>query len=269
MVLYPLAAVLLAQLGIILLVIIFYQRLQKKRLIRELESLQQNPVVQEPYLNEAELQITPGFDREQAALLLSRIDQANQELASEAPAVRDLCKQQKSLIASLSSCLDLSLPQSASQQAAPQQAAPQQPVVADEQDDTGGEEEDILSQAELDAALGEGPGALEGLDEELEGLEGLDDLEDDKELQGGVEELESLEDMAFDDSDPEVYDPLVKSEKAPDLASASDEKTGKEKEKGGELPEDTLQQTLDNLEDFDFSDLEAELLKDEDRKPNS
>ena len=84
------------------------------------------------------------------------------------------------------------------------------------------EESEILSQEELDQALGE----TDGLEEF-----NLDDFE----------ELETS-----DNADQEDDIPLPGEEP--------------------ELPEDTLQATLDNLDDFDFSDLEEELLKDDDKK---
>ena len=249
MVLYPLAVVLLAQIGIILLVIIFYQRLQKKRLTRELEELkQQSPTLDNQQFTEQPA--TAAFDKEQVALLLNRIYLANQDIEQETPAVKKLCQQQLNLITSLSDYLDIALdgPQTPSQE--PQATSP---ALADADNN-----EDILSQEELDAALGEGPQELEGFDEELEDLGGLDELEKDDELEGTADELEGLDDLNFEtteDAEPEEYDPLIKSEKAPPPD-----------EDDGELPEDTLQKTLDNLDDFDFSDLEAELLKGEDKK---
>ena len=244
MVLYPLAVVLLAQFGILLLVIIFYQRLQKKRLLNELEGLKSSAGLAEPALDLEEPSAL--FDQAQAALLLNRINQGTDDIVSEAPAAKELCQRQQQLVKELSKCLGLTL----------EPAKKAEPIIpaAEAQEDS----DDILSQDELDRALGEGPEELEGLDEQFEGLDGLDeleDLEDDKELQGGVDELEGLDDLISDDAEPEEYDPLVKSEKA---APAEDDEA--------DLPEDTLQKTLDSLDDYDFSDLEAELFKDDDSK---
>lgn len=226
MVLYPLAVVLLVQLGILMLVIIFYQRLQKKRLIKELENSRNTSGAREPQLDSH--QDAPDFDKEQAALLLNRINQSSQDIISEAPAARELCKHQEELVSALSDCLDISLEK-------PKAPAPINPKQDKDESD------DILSQEDLDEALGESP-------DELEGLEGFEGLED---------ELEGLDDEVKASSpqeDPEEYDPLVASEKVSD------------EDEDAELPEDTLQKTLDNLDEFDFSDLEEELLKDDDKK---
>jgi|AntRauTorcE11897_2_1112592.scaffolds.fasta_scaffold08430_3 hypothetical protein len=218
MVLYPLAVVLLAQLGILMLVIIFYQRLQKKRLIKELENSRNTSEAMEPRLDTDLDDSDPGFDKEQAALLLNRINQSSQDIISEAPAAKELCKRQEELISALSDCLDINLDQPKTPEPAP---------INPKQDEE--ESDDILSQEDLDEALGESPDDLEG----LEGFEGLDDEPSQQEA--------------------EEYDPLVASEK---VSEQDDD----------ELPEDTLQKTLDNLDEFDFSDLEEELLKDDDKK---
>lgn len=219
MVLYPLAVVLLAQVGLILLGIIIYQRLQKKRLLQELENATRTTSVQEPLLD-AELD-SPLFDKEQASLLLNRINHSLATIRSEAPVVKDLCHSQEELLVALSDCLDIQLDRQQPQAPAP--ATEEKPRDSDE----------ILSQEELDEVLGQGPEALDELDD-LDDLEGLDDN-----LDSAVEE-------------PEEYDPLIAPETVDDIEE--------------ELPEDTLQQTLDNLDDFDFSDLEQELLKEEDNK---
>ncbi|WP_114418903.1 hypothetical protein [Marinospirillum perlucidum] len=234
MVLNPLAVVLLAQLGILLLVIIFYQRLQKKRLIRELEGLKAGGAPQEPGLN---LGSGAGFDYEHASLLLNRINQNCHEIMTEAPAAKELCGHQQELVEALSECLDIGLDQPAKSKA-PAAAAAAAPAAAETvlaDDDAEEDDDDILSQADLDEALGESPA-------DLEGLEGLDD------------ELEGLDDIPQEGSaeEPEEYDPLVSSDRVDD-----DE---------DDLPEDTLQKTLDNLDEFDFSDLEEELLGDDDKK---
>ena len=223
MVLYPLAVVLIAQLGILMLVIIFFQRLQKKRLIKELENARNTSETQEPRLDSDLDDSDTGFDKEQAALLLNRINQSSQDIISEAPAAKELCKRQDELVSALSDCLDISLEK-------PKEPAP----IIPQQEEA--DSDDILSQADLDEALGESPDDLEGM-EDFEGLEGLDDEIKEEPPQ----------------QEPEEYDPLVASEKVSD-------------DEDDELPEDTLQKTLDNLDEFDFSDLEEELLKDDDKK---
>jgi|GEM_PF-2420854 len=219
MVLYPLAVVLLAQVGILMLVIIIYQRLQKKRLLKELENAQSQPAAQEPLL-ESDLGDS-AFDKEQAALLLNRINQNTQDIISEAPAAKALGQHQTELVTALSECLEINLEQS-------------QPATSINPKEDKQESDEILSQEELDQVLGEGADSLEGL-EDLDTLEGLDD------------------ELDLSETDPEQYDPLIASEKVDEQAEE-------------ELPEDTLQQTLDNLDDFDFSDLEEELLKEDDKR---
>jgi hypothetical protein len=225
MVLSPLAVVLLAQLGTLLLGVIFFQKLQKRRLIKELDALKSSGKHhQAPKLSTPTTNAGSGFDRSQAELLLNRVYQSTLDIISEAPAARDECHNQQQLLHALAECLDIEMNQPAGKSkpaaAAPVAAAaterPEAPVIVPYN------EAEILSQEELDQALGETDGLEEfNLDdfEELETSEGADQ-EDDIRLPG---------------EDPE-------------------------------LPEDTLQATLDNLDDFDFSDLEEELLKDDDKK---
>ncbi|MBE0508264.1 MAG: hypothetical protein IBX50_16365 [Marinospirillum sp.] len=229
MVLSPLAVVLLAQLGVLLFGIIFFQKLQKRRLIKEMDALKSSGTHhQAPKLSASD----DGFDRPQAELLLNRLYQSSLDITSEAPAARDECRNQQQLLHALAECLDIEMNQPASKTApsaeAPVAAAaatataataterPEAPVIEPY------EESEILSQEELDQALGE----TDGLEEF-----NLDDFE----------ELETS-----DNADQEDDIPLPGEEP--------------------ELPEDTLQATLDNLDDFDFSDLEEELLKDDDKK---
>lgn len=231
MVLSPLAVVLLVQLGILLFGIILFQKLQKHRLIKELDAIKTSGKHQlAPTLSDDEIQITDGFDRSQAELLLNRIYQSSLDVTAETPAARDECRNQQQLLHALAECLDIKMNQPASKNkplvatvasAAPVAAAaatsrPEAPVIVPYN------EAEILSQEELDQALGE----TDGLEEF-----NLDDFE----------ELETSDSVDQDD----------------DLALPGEEP---------ELPEDTLQATLDNLDDFDFSDLEEELLKDDDKK---
>ncbi|SFB77998.1 hypothetical protein SAMN05660443_0071 [Marinospirillum celere] len=226
MVLYPLAVVLIAQLGILLLVIIFYQRLQKKRLLKELEGFKGADNHQEPHFAEHDGQ-EAAFDKEQAALLLNRLNQNSADITSEAPAAKELCQHQKELVEALSDCLQLRL----------EPADEPSPIIPDK--DEADDSDDILSQADLDEALGESPEELEG----LEDFEGLEDLDSEP----------ATSEPASPKAEAEEYDPLINPEKA-------------DMDKESELPEDTLQKTLDNLDEFDFSGLEEELLKDDDQK---
>ncbi|MBE0507373.1 MAG: hypothetical protein IBX50_11755 [Marinospirillum sp.] len=229
MVLSPLAVVLLAQLGVLMFGIIFFQKLQKHRLIKELDALKSSGTHhQAPKLSDDVAQITDVFDRPQAELLLNRIYQSSLDIISEAPAARDECHNQQQLLHALAECLDIEMNQPAgkSKPAAVAAAAPVVAAAATERpvapEIEPYEETEILSQEELDQVLGE--------------TDGLEEF--------SLDDFEELETSEAADQDDDIRLP------------------GEDPE----LPEDTLQATLDNLDDFDFSDLEEELLKDDDKK---
>lgn len=210
MVLSPLAVVLLAQLGILLFGIIFYLRLQRNRLIKELEGFKSTGATERKPLDIDQGHIS--FDRQQVELLLNRSLQNTSDIVSEAPAARSLCQQQQELLIALGDCLGMVLDDRPAKAPAKKAAATAAAAVASDE---------LVSQPDLDAALA-GADDVEAFD-----LDDLDGLETD--------------DAAADD----------------DLTLPGEEP---------ELPEDTLQATLDSLDDFDFSDLEEELLKDDDKK---
>lgn len=223
MVLSPLAVVLLAQLGILLLGIISYQKLQKKRLLRELENLRGTSGRQAPGLGLSDT----DFDAQQAELLLNRSLQGLNDIAAEAPVVKKQCQDQQALILALADCL--SIPLASSQETATTKpkvaataAAATATTAALAADTEAWSVEDILTQEALDETLM------------------ADDAEDDF----GLGDLDNL--VTSDEADDD------------DLSLPGEEP---------EMPEDTLQATLDNLDDFDFSDLEEELLKDDSDKP--
>lgn len=227
MVLSPLAVVLLAQLGVLMFGIIFFQKLQKRRLIKELDALKASGTHhQAPKLSATPAKTGDGFDRPQVELLLNRVYQSTLDIISEAPAARDECHNQQQLLHALAECLDIEMNQPAGKSNPAAAAAPVAAAAATERPEAPVivpyNEAEILSQEELDQALGE----TDGLEEF-----NLDDFE----------ELETSESADQDD----------------DIRLPGEE---------AELPEDTLQATLDNLDDFDFSDLEEELLKDDDKK---
>lgn len=172
MVLTPLAVILLAQLALVMLVTIFFQKLQKRRLIKEIESLK-SP--HRPFFSDDDLQDgLEGFDRPQAELLLNRIFQNTQNILSEAPAAKELCLDQQALLHSLAECIDVPLEPSKEQSA--EKTSP-----------------DIISQEQIDTALGKEE-ALEEFDMmDFDDLETSDDAFDD-DLNLAIEEDELPED---------------------------------------------------------------------------
>lgn len=224
MLLSPLAVVLLAQLGILLLGIIGYQKLQKKRLIKELQNLRGTSAGrQSPELGLADA----DFDVQQAELLLNRSLQGLNDIAAEAPVVKKQCQDQQALIVALADCLSIPLAQSqeaptAKPKATATVAAAGATTAAMAADTEAWSVDDILSQEVLDETLM------------------ADDADDDFGL-GDLDSLETSNEAEDDELSLPGEDP--------------------------EMPEDTLQATLDNLDDFDFSDLEEELLKDDSDKP--
>ncbi|SFX01857.1 hypothetical protein [Marinospirillum alkaliphilum] len=216
MVLSPLAVVLLAQLGILLFGIIFYLRLQRNRLIKELEGFKSTGASGQKSLDIEQGDIS--FDHQQAELLLNRSLQNVSDIASEAPAARALCQQQQELLIALGDCLGMILDDKPAPAAAPARKAA---VAAAPAAAAAMASDELVSQPDLDAVLAEADDVEEFDLDDLDGLETDEDAADD--------------DLALPGEEPE-------------------------------LPEDTLQATLDSLDDFDFSDLEEELLKDDDKK---
>lgn len=150
MVLTPLAVILLAQLALVMLGTIFFQKLQKRRLIKEIESLK-SP--HRPFFSDDDPDHDEeGFDRPQAELLLNRIYQNTQTIISEAPAAKELCSDQQALLHSLAECIDV-------------------PLEPSEGQTTEKASSDIISQAQIDTALGKEE-ALEEFD-----MMDFDDLE--------------------------------------------------------------------------------------------
>lgn len=134
MVLSPLAVILLAQLALVMLGIIIFQKVQKIRLIKEINRIKFS---QKSDANQ-ELSALDDFDRQQAELLLNRILQNTTTIISEAPAAKNLCEDQQSLIYTLGDCINV-----------PLDASKQRAVVTDELYDST----DIISQEQIDHAL--------------------------------------------------------------------------------------------------------------------
>lgn len=196
MVLTPLAVMLLAQLGLLMLLVMFFQRMQKRRLLKELAEFK---LAQRPSLDGLD---DADFDRAQVELLLNRVLNTSQSIIADAPAATAWCKEQQKIVYSLGEELGLRL-----------ETTVEPSLRADSE---------LVTQIDLDAALGR--------EEALEEFDLLD--------------LESLE------SDTELVDE--------DLEGLEDEFNLLEE---NELPEDTLQAAIDKMGDFDLSSLEEELNK--------
>lgn len=154
MVLSPLAVILLAQLGLVLLVVVIFQRLQKQRLLKELAGLKHE---RQPLLTDAlGADLVGGFDRDQASLLLSRLQKSSQAVTAEAPAAAGLANEQHKLLIALGTCLNIQLQASA-------------PAV---------KTDELVTQVEIDTALGKEE-ALEEFD-----LMDLDSLETSADAEG-------------------------------------------------------------------------------------
>lgn len=167
MVLSPLAVILLAQLGLVLLAIVIFQKLQKRRLLKELEKLKAplSPLDTDPSLEDE-----AGFDRPQAELLLNRIFQNIQNVISEAPTAKELCLEQQALLYTLAECIDIPLEPAASEA-------------------TNEASSDIISQEQIDTALGKEE-ALEEFDMmDFDDLETSDELDNDLNLADDEDEL--------------------------------------------------------------------------------
>ena len=175
MVLSPLAVMLLAQLGLVMFVVILFQKLQKIRLIKELEGLKASKA---PFFANTHLDAEEGFDRQQAELLLNRILQNSLSIISEAPAAKVLSEEQQKLLFTLADCIDVPLESA-------KKNAPINPALS--------ESDDIISQHDLDSALGREE-AIEEFDMmDLDDLETSDDAMDD-DLDLAVDEYELPED---------------------------------------------------------------------------
>jgi len=198
MALSPLAVMLLAQLGLVMLAVIIFQKLQKRRLIREIESLKSPS---RSFFAKEDNSTATSFDQDQVELLMNRIFQKSQLIISEAPAAKALSLEQQELLHTLGELLDVNLDSSKAQ-----------PSI----NPAESESEDIITQQEIDSALGR--------EEALEEFEMAD-----------FEDLETSDDAT--DSDIDLT------------------------EEEYELPEDSVQVALDNLDDFDMDDFESELNK--------
>lgn len=214
MVLSPLAVLLVAQLGILLLGTAIYQSLKNWRLMKELAVFK--AAAPSALSSHAE----PQINLDQAERLLNRLQQGYADIEDYAPASQGLCAEQTQLLMSLADCLGLQLASSAAStsHAAPAfspAASPIEPTIdlpeLDLSEPEMPESDDIITQDQIDSVLGD------DFDAEIEAAIQMDEL--------GLDDIETMDD--------------------PDAA---------------ELPDDTLQAILDSQDDFDFSDLESELL---------
>ncbi|GLR62626.1 hypothetical protein [Marinospirillum insulare] len=160
MALSPLAVMLLAQLGLVMLAIIFFQKLQKRRLIKEIDSLKSPS---RPFFaaeNEAE---APSFDQDQVELLMNRIFQKSQLIISEVPASKALSLEQQELLHSLGEILGIQLDSSKAE-----------PSI----NPASIENEDIITQQEIDSTLGREEALEEFEMDDFENLETSDTATD-------------------------------------------------------------------------------------------
>lgn len=169
MVLSPLAVILLAQLVLVLFGIIAFQALQRHRLVKELKKTK---VAQPSGFNLEKPSNPESFDRQQAELLLNRILQNTKTIISEAPAAKALCENQQALLYTLSECINIPLDTSSKKPAA---ATPIIPILD--------ESNDIISQDEIDDALGREE-AIESFD-----FDNFDDLDDNNNTEDEDSEL--------------------------------------------------------------------------------
>lgn len=153
MALSPLAVMLLAQLGLVMLAVIFFQKLQKRRLIKEIENLKSPS---RPFFADQDKGEVAGFDKDQAELLLNRIFQKSQAIVSEAPASKALSLEQQELLHTLGESLGITLDASGNQSTI-------NPAL--------NANDDLVTQQEIDSALGREE-AIEEFD-----MEDFDDLE--------------------------------------------------------------------------------------------
>ena len=189
MVLSPLAVILLAQLALVMLGIIVFQKIQKIRFIKEIKKLKSSRRSSSQHEDDAS--DTEYFDRQQAELLLNRLLQNIHTITSEAPAAKALCENQQALVYTLGDCLNIPL-DSTKKRAAPEPspipilaAAATAASTLDSMSELD-ESMDLISQDEIDDALGK--------EEELDAFDmgGFDDLET---------SLEANDDSSNDDSD--------------------------------------------------------------------
>ncbi|MFK7161076.1 hypothetical protein V6U78_08510 [Marinospirillum sp. MEB164] len=204
MVLSPLAVLLVAQLGILLLGTAIYQSLKNWRLMKELAVFK--AAAPSALSSDAE----PQINLDQAERLLNRLQQGYADIEDYAPASQGLCEEQLQLLDNLADCLGLQL--GSARKSAPAMA-PVEPSIS-MPPPSAPESDDIITQDQIDSVLGS------DFDAEIDDAIELDEL--------GLDEIETTSaEIEADDT---------------------------------ELPDDTLQAILDSQDDFDFSDLESELL---------
>lgn len=254
MLLSPLAVLLVAQIGLMLLGAALYFAFKTRRLLQELEA-QKNTSLFQPELDASLLdgvfdaQPGPDLNLDQAERLLHRLQQGYADIVEDAPASQARCREQLTLLHALADCLELSLGGPALAKTAPPAA-----VLATASAATvaaAATSDDLITQEDIDAVLGQDQldpelsMAIEGYDDDGLNDDGLDDqLHEDPALS----DLDDL-DLNLDDLDLDQLE-----------AEAADLPADEPLVTDSNLPEDTLQAILDSQDDFDFSDLEQELL---------
>lgn len=266
MLLNPLTILLLGQLFIILLVVIFYQALQKRRLLKELSAKTQQRT-------KTKVLAGSDFNRQEVTQLLNSL----------ATSLKPATPKQNEIFAGLAAALSLQLiPLS---------------LVGKDEFSLGMDSDDLISQQDIDSAIGNRISTsdpldmldeslddlglnldknLDGnLDLDLEGLEDASELEDfdldaidleadeldaadsDEDIDLGVAELEleSLDLEADDDLSAEDFD--LDFDKELDFSDMDFDKS--DNEQVDSLPEDDLQAAIDAAAEKGFDDLEKAL----------
>ncbi|ODC03905.1 hypothetical protein BFW38_10470 [Terasakiispira papahanaumokuakeensis] len=252
MTLTPLAVLILVQLGLILLGLNIFQWFIQRQLKRELASRPAATGHDQP----RSAAQSPSFDPEQAQLYLNRLHLNAETLQQSGDERTTLSQEQRELSEALASLLGLSLTAVATAPAAGNA------VAAASQNEAA-----AIPQEDLTMAL-----------DDLEPPEDfVDDLPED-----GAEDLPTIPDDDLMGLDVDLPDaPAQEEDESGDLLSQgelddalaglsldnsapiTEEDTKKEK---GELPEDALAASLDDLDEFDFGQLEEALMKDDNSK---
>lgn len=246
----PLSALLLAQVFILLLGGWFFSARKKNLLLRELETSTSQPAFSAPQLQQA------AFDQNQAALLLNRMYQNMQSMLASKNFSKESCLQQQELTRSLGTCLGIQLDELPL--ATPVAAAAVSKPASD----------DLILQEDLDAILDDSDD--EDLDASLQAL--MADAETQPATAAGPETAASETALP----DPNDLDQLLPADESlPELNEAdsatadADEALLEQLTQEAEPPKLAENQLADQEEpdsmDFDFTDLERELLAEEEK----
>lgn len=251
MTLTPLAVLILAQAGLILLGLNIFQWFIQRQLKRELASRPAATGHDQPNA----LDQDPSFDQEQARLYLNRLHLNAETLEQSGDERTTLSQEQRELSEALAGLLGLSLTAVATAPAAGNAVA----AASQSEDDAIPQEDMVLDDLE----------PPEDFIDDLppDEVEEMPEIPEDDDLMGLDVDLPDAPAQEEDESG----DLLSQGELDDALAglsldnSAPIEEDEAKKEKGG-LPEDALAASLDDLDEFDFGQLEEALMKDDNSK---